>query len=242
MKRPILVTGSARSGTTWVGRTLAHGRSAAYVSEPFNPSHPPCACGVRVEHHYTYVSEHNSDVFEAHMTHLLAKLSRVDMVNALRGTVRERRSIHARRMLARLMANRVLVKDPLAVFSSEWLASTFDMDVVAVIRHPAAVVNSYLELGWTHDFSQFLAQTELMEEHLHPFAPLIEQFTRSEQEPIDQAALLWKLIYHKVLDYQRRHGRAAGWTFIRHEELSRAPTETFARLYDVEHRQRKETL
>ncbi len=31
---PILVTGTHRSGTTWVGKMLAAGPSTAYISEP----------------------------------------------------------------------------------------------------------------------------------------------------------------------------------------------------------------
>src|SRR5262245_35753658 len=35
--RPILVTGSHRSGTTWVGRMIACHPRILYCSEPFNP-------------------------------------------------------------------------------------------------------------------------------------------------------------------------------------------------------------
>ncbi|MER3452975.1 MAG: hypothetical protein C4321_04710 [Chloroflexota bacterium] len=37
MAEPILVTGSNRSGTTWVGRILAASGRLNYVYEPFNP-------------------------------------------------------------------------------------------------------------------------------------------------------------------------------------------------------------
>ena len=37
--RPILVTGAHRSGTTWVGKMLALAPGVAYVHEPFNPLH-----------------------------------------------------------------------------------------------------------------------------------------------------------------------------------------------------------
>ena len=35
-RRPILVTGSHRSGTTWVGKTIALSPSVTYIGEPFN--------------------------------------------------------------------------------------------------------------------------------------------------------------------------------------------------------------
>src|SRR5690348_6870659 len=34
---PILVTGAIRTGTTWVGETLARGAGIEYVWEPYNP-------------------------------------------------------------------------------------------------------------------------------------------------------------------------------------------------------------
>jgi hypothetical protein len=44
----VLVTGAHRSGTTGVGRTLAHHPSLVYVHEPFNVSTPNPAFGHRV--------------------------------------------------------------------------------------------------------------------------------------------------------------------------------------------------
>ena len=39
MNNPILVTGSHRSGTTWVGKMLAADSDTAYISEPLNVLH-----------------------------------------------------------------------------------------------------------------------------------------------------------------------------------------------------------
>jgi len=36
MRKPILVTGSHRSGTTWAGRSLVLAPNTAYIHEPFN--------------------------------------------------------------------------------------------------------------------------------------------------------------------------------------------------------------
>lgn len=38
MRSPILVTGSHRSGTTWLGQMLSLSNEAFVVHEPFNPS------------------------------------------------------------------------------------------------------------------------------------------------------------------------------------------------------------
>ena len=41
---PVLVTGSPRSGSTWVGNVLALAPGAGYIHEPFNRRHPPGLC------------------------------------------------------------------------------------------------------------------------------------------------------------------------------------------------------
>ena len=35
--RPILVSGSNRSGTTWMGKIISHHKSVRYINEPMNP-------------------------------------------------------------------------------------------------------------------------------------------------------------------------------------------------------------
>jgi len=46
--KPILVTGSHRSGTTWAGRVLAFSPTPlGYIWEPFNPRHRPGTFPIR---------------------------------------------------------------------------------------------------------------------------------------------------------------------------------------------------
>jgi len=40
-RAPIVVTGMARSGTSWVGKLLQASGELTYVNEPLNPDHPP---------------------------------------------------------------------------------------------------------------------------------------------------------------------------------------------------------
>jgi hypothetical protein len=128
----------------------------------------------------------------------------------------------------RRAGHKALIKDPMAFFSAEWLAQRFDMNVVMVIRHPAAFVSSIKKLGWQHPFSHFLEQPALMRDHLDCFAEDIRQYSAHEHDLIDQAILLWKLIHFTMIQYRRVH---PDWVFVRHEDLSLAPLEQFQRLY-----------
>jgi hypothetical protein len=231
-QRPILVTGAHRSGSTWVGSMLAAGPEVAYIHEPFNLHCRPGTCGARFNLWFTYVTEENEDDVYRHIQNTLSfrfnLRAEARTIKSL-GDARRVGSEYLTSLRHRLSRVRPLMKDPIAVFSAEWLASAFDMEVVVLIRHPAAFASSLERLGWIHPFSHFLQQPALMRDHLHPFEDQIEQYTHQEHDILDQAALLWRLIYHVVSSYQEDH---KDWIFLRHEDLSRDPVRGFEKLYN----------
>ncbi len=131
---------------------------------------------------------------------------------------------------ARRTGKRPLMKDPLAILAVEWLANTFDMEVVLLIRHPAAFVGSLKKANWPHPFDNFLQQPLLMEKHLSEFESEITKFAEIEQDLVDQGILLWNIIYSMVLKYQASYDQK--WIFIKHERISADPSREFILLYD----------
>jgi hypothetical protein len=230
-KRPILITGSHRSGTTWIGRMLATLPDVRYVDEPFRTGLQRCTCGTKFNYWFQYVSESNALDFYEHIKHTIG-LS----FNA-HGEFKASKCLGDRLRVLRKYASflrgyiitRPLVKDPIAIFSAEWLASTFDMQVVVTIRHPAAFASSIKQFNWSHPFSHFLDQPLLMQDHLYPFETELREYAKREHDVIDQAALLWRLIYHTVLKYQDNH---YNWIFLRHEDLSTDPLFGFETLFN----------
>jgi hypothetical protein len=103
------------------------------------------------------------------------------------------------------------------------------MQVVILIRHPAAFASSIIRQDWEHPFSHFLEQPALMRDHLQPLQDQISEFASGGHDILDQAALLWRIIYHVVSKYQEDH---EDWIFVRHEDLSRDPMRGFEMLYD----------
>jgi hypothetical protein len=118
----------------------------------------------------------------------------------------------------------------MALFSAEWIAETFDAQVVVVVRHPAAFASSIKLDGWAHPFSHFLNQPALIEDYLSPFREEIAAFAREERDILDQAALLWRLAHHTVAEYRERHPE---WLIIRHEDLSRDPIDGFRTIFQA---------
>jgi hypothetical protein len=229
----MLVTGSHRSGSTWVGKTLAASPEVGYIREPFGVHHRPGVLDVRFPHWFPYICEENEGPYVEPMRAMLAFRYRT---RAGLAAVRAPRDValiaHDIRELSRYRRRRArpLMKDPIAVFSAEWLADRFGTQVVALIRHPAAFASSLKKYRWTHPFGDFLAQPLLMRDLLSGYRDDIERFAEREHEIIDQAILLWNLIHAAIAEYRRRR---PDWHFARHEDLSREPVERFRDLFDA---------
>jgi hypothetical protein len=222
--KPILVTGAHRSGTTWIGKMLALAPGVGYIHEPFSPDTAPGINGGAFETYFTRVDEGSEQRYLPHLERTLAfRYDARAQLAALRTPADAARA--ARDVLAfaqsRRRHARPLVKDPIALLSADWLAERFGMDVVVTIRHPAAFAASVLRLGWQHRFDTFAG-----DERLRRF----EDELRDPGGPLEQAALLWRILYSVVDDYRRRY---PAWTFVRHEDAARAPLETFERLYET---------
>jgi hypothetical protein len=228
---PVLLTGAHRSGTTWVGRMLALSPELGYINEPFNPHHQRGVCACAFPLWFQSVNGENEHRFKRHLEAMLAfryrlvpqlahLRSRDDVESQLRDGVTFARS--------RARNARALVKDPIAAFSADWLARTFGMTTIVLVRHPAAFAASLQRLGWSHRFEDFLAQPALMREQLHDFEDEIRSMVHHDHDIIDHAALLWRLIYSVLLRYRDAH---PDWIVVRHEDLARDPVRGFGELY-----------
>jgi hypothetical protein len=231
---PILVTGLNRSGTTWVGRTLARAPNVGMIYEPFNPRHRRGILRAPTPHWFTYVDRDAPADLTADVRRTLAfRYSYAAELRRLRSARDAGRMARDAAVFAshRLRRSRPLVKDPIAVLAAPWLAREFGMQVVVMVRHPAAYAGSLRRLRWTHDFSHFLDQPDLVDELVPELRADIEAFARRPPDVVDQAALLWDVIYTVVDRYRAEH---PDWLFLRHEDLSTDPDggfrSTFTRL------------
>jgi hypothetical protein len=212
INKPILITGSHRSGSTWVGKMLSLPVSVRYVSEPFNPGY-----GLKIfKSWFKYIKDDDS--------RYSLPISRA---------LKFRGNYHLTLPALKYFANnlcplkkRPLVKDPIACFSSAWLAQKFDMDVVVLFRHPVAFYISLKRMDWHFDFKNLTNQPDLMIDYLHPLEDLIKKENKSFAQ---EAAILWLCIYH-VLDIYITQN--SDWIVKRHEDISNDPVGEFEDLYD----------
>lgn len=230
--RAVLVTGSHRSGTTWVGAGLASGGQLQTVHEPFHP-----------DIHTSWLRTPPSRWFEhlprgydgpiADDVRRIVEL-RPPLRHLLRRSVGARQHASATREWLRSVDGRarrrgVLIKDPIAFFSTPWLAEDMGFVPVVLVRHPAAFASSLKRLGWTFDFSNLTSQPRLMAkvipaEHRQD----VERAEQSGLDVIDQSVLLWNLITSVTLRYAADHPE---WLVLRYEDLAMRPLEGFEDLY-----------
>lgn len=228
-RKPILVTGAHRSGTTWVGRMLAANLQTAYISEPLNVLHRPGVYHAAVQHWYPYITEVNESQYLPAFRELMDL--KYDLFAEV-GSLRSRRDLMRMGRDLAIFANgkirrqRVLLKDPFAVFSTPWFAEKLNCEVVITVRHPAAFASSLKRLNWPFDFNHLLSQPGLMQDHLE--AEQTEMQMMQTDDIVGQAALLWRMIYRFV---HRTSSLFPGFKIVRHEDLSLDPVAGFRSLY-----------
>jgi hypothetical protein len=229
--RPILVTGSNRSGTTWVGEALCQSDELEYLHEPFNPSITPRLLERRPPGHYHYVCGENGAAWAPSVERLLAGRFPVRAQLAEVGSPRAAAKLArgwARSVPRRRRGRRPLLKDPIALFAAEWLADRFDVQVVVMVRHPAAFASSIKRMGWRFDFQHWLDQPLLLRDHLGPLRPDLERMARGGADLVDEAVVLWNAFYGVVDTLAARH---PDWQVLAYEDLAEDPLGGFARLY-----------
>ena len=212
---------------------LALAPNVVFLHEPFHVrNYRPGICNLRFDRWFTYIKRENEAPYYRALRDTFAL--RYNLVAGVRhgpvSPARWRSQLHRYLSFAgyRLARKRALIKDPIAVLSAEYLAERFDMKVIVLVRHPAAFVHSLLKAGWQHPFADFLDQPLLMKDHLGRFKDQISKYAHQPASLLDQACLLWRIIYAVVAGYQDRH---ADWLFVRHEDVSMEPVRSFREMY-----------
>ena len=229
--RGILVTGSHRSGTTWVGRMLSSAPQIAYIHEPFKPGWSLPHTFTRSETWFPHIGTHNARQWESDVLKTLRfgyswKHTYQDGIGL--GQIWKATHRWVRWTSRRFRGHRPLVKDPIALFATPWLADRFGLDVVVMMRHPAAFCSSIKIKNWVFDWRHWTSQTELMNTLLAPFA---DDLARQERgiDLIDQGILQWRIFHHVIDTYRKAR---PDWLFVRHEDLSIDPVSGFRKMFE----------
>ncbi|MEO1134305.1 MAG: sulfotransferase, partial [Cyanobacteria bacterium J06639_1] len=234
--RPILVTGTNRSGTTWLGKMLDLAAEVLYVHEPFNPQAIPFTYHLvrpPFKGHFHYVTDSDREATTRYLKHRLGLFYpwwqdvkvRPDIKRGIGATLRWQAYWKIHRSPCR-----PLIKDPLALMSVEWLLELLDPNVIISVRHPAAYVSSIKRLNWDVGPKLFLPQPELCETYLQPFMDDLHALAASpERDIVGEAIVAWRIFHHVIHLYQKAHPE---FIVVRTEDLSRDPAGGYRNLFD----------
>jgi hypothetical protein len=140
-QQQVLVVGSGRGGTTAVQEAVTRGLSAASIWEPLRPESSASARRVVPPHGYPLLrAGHAEPALRQYLEEVLSG-RRLSRWSTSRSSVREIRSAPAL-VTKEVRANRIL----------GWFLHEFpDVPVIAVVRHPLAVVQSMMRAprGWS---------------------------------------------------------------------------------------------
>jgi hypothetical protein len=213
-KNSVLLAGVGRSGTTWLSDIINYDGEYRYMHEPF---HPYRVRLVRDFHYIQYLRPENRNprYLEPAKALLSGRLRN-------RWTDSDNNTIFARKRL---------IKDIRANLLLKWIHSNFpEIPIILLFRHPCAVANSWLKLGWGKedlgirtDIEVCLSQEELMEDFLGPFRMNID----NAESEFEQHVFFWCMQYYVPLK-QFKHGEIH---LCFYENLCENPHEEIERLF-----------
>jgi hypothetical protein len=203
-RRPLLVTGMPRSGTTWLARLLA---TAPRTSMPGRELMTPEG----------YALHHTIDGWVAlrSLTPQQRRLMKLSYTGLNPFTFGR----YGRRQLtASWPSRRVVVKDPFAMLSLPVVCELTDAVPVLVYRHPGAALVSYRRMGWQPDLEELrpiLSAHREAEGTLDRGLP--ELALPGETDEATAMASFWSALYEIALD---RAASVDGLVVVSHEELA----------------------
>jgi hypothetical protein len=233
-RRPILITGLPRSGTSWVGKMLQATGEVVYVNEPLNPHRPPGrspgVLNASVTHAFQYIcADNEAPWLRAYRDttrlryHTLAELRANRALPDLARLAKNLTAFTA----GRLRGRRALLDDPYAVLSAAWFAQRLGVITVVLVRDPVTWAGSWRKLGWTTYFHELLEQPLLVRDVLGERAAELRALVGSQDELAKNAAL-WRATYEAV-DAMRKDVESLH--VVRYEDLAGDPETAFGELY-----------
>ncbi len=211
VRRSILVAGTARSGTTWLGDLIAMQIPCRVMFEPFNPNLVPQFSGF---HYFQYLrSDQENPEFYAYAQKLFS------------GEIRNRWIDHRNECLFPKVR---LIKEIRANLALKWVHDHFpQVPILVIVRHPCAVVLSRMELGWAtdSDLQSFLSQPELIQDYLAPFIDLIQGAKMDEEKH----AIIWSVSNLVPL----RQFKTGELNIVRYENLCTQPENELSSIFEL---------
>lgn len=157
-RRSVILAGTGRSGTTWTEEIINSRNDFRILFEPFHSNKVDLLSEWNYRQ-YLRCNDHNDKFLKPAASILAGEIRNawIDQFNQ------------------RIFSRKRLIKDIRIQLLLKWIKCHFpEIPVILLLRHPCAVANSKLKLGWETHLHDFLGQDELMNDHLDPFRQELE--------------------------------------------------------------------
>lgn len=122
---------------------------------------------------------------------------------------------------------RVCIKDPIGLYAADWLADQHGAIGVVMVRHPCAVVSSYIGLGWNSEM-EALKDRPIPSGH-QDIEEDIERYKAGALSQLEELILQWRVLTAESLALSKRY---EDWICLTHENLCAAPDDWFGYIYN----------
>ena len=248
-KRPLVIAGVPRSGSTWTKQVLEQDGDLLSLMEPDSEGYQPTAIRAKRDiGRFPLLHPGDRDepyrrlwswILEGAPTSHRQRAAQ----EVLRRTRPSQRALHLSGRGSPLMTlaggladlrldrrnpalydHALLVKSVHAPLSIEWVAAEFDVDVLVLLRHPGSVVASWLEVRSNERVVPLAGDPGVRR--------LADTWGVRPPRPDPLTVTIWTVgVLLTALESSARRNPA--WTVRTHEQLCRDPEGEFRELYDV---------
>ncbi|MFC3200248.1 hypothetical protein ACFOEW_00235 [Alteromonas oceani] len=233
-KSSVIVTGTHYSMSTLVGQIIGKSPSFNVVHEPLNYQPTLGYNSIHTENWYQYFdnskySELREKLIGFSNGHRFfsQSLTRLWKVRSLHDFLRVGKYFFTNLKIF-IYRKPAVYKDPFLVFSSKELQENDNLKVVLCIRHPCAFAESIKRRGGGFDFNNIKNQEYLLKLLSQSDRELIEEFTEDKKTLVEQAALLWRIVYGFSFRYYAENAN----TFVLKQEDLAANSKIIDEVFD----------
>lgn len=224
LRGTVLLAGSGRSGTTWLGQIINHTHPYRDIFEPLHPGRIKRLSGWPVMRYLPSDDNAADTIAQQQANAQDGELLRDMLAGKFRSRWTDaynRKSLAKQRLIKVIRANLLL----------GWIHQHCpEVKLLLAMRHPCAVVHSRVKLGWDTHLDELLAQPQLMRDHLEPYRETIERAERSN-DPWLRHLTMW-CIENAVPLRQLKPGQAHVLFYERFCESFQSETADLFRFLD----------
>jgi hypothetical protein len=231
-----LISGSPRSGTTWLAEILGTSPGVNYIKgEPFNPGVSKALFGIHWDDWYPDLSSAQRQLLNIQLPNAFnLKWSFKLLTHRLSWAFKYGNSKDVFRTFKYLLLAQnkkpSLVKDPMALFTLEKLQDVFQPKTIIIVRQPAAFVYSMKRLNWGFSFKVLDNKSEQVKKISSQYQDEIDELNNIhyQEKILERSTIFWCIVYEYLHQLLQKYPE---WILVRHEDLSINPFQEFKKLF-----------